>query len=485
MKRWVHYVILAVLCVAVPAAAVGCAGLQRDETLDARQAVVQRGRLLVVVSASGSIQPVERVNLSFETSGRVLEVTARAGARVSLGDVLAELDARQLRLSAEQAAAQLVSAEAQLAMLKNGPREDEVAAAEASVRAAGAQVDAAMANRDQLTGGPNAAQIAAGEADIASFIAQQRSAENFHDLTMTCFSFEHPVTGEEMEICPVLGTPEEQARSSLAAADQGLVAARLRMDELLAGADNETVRSAQANVLAADAQRDSAQAQLDQLLAGATAEQIAAVEAAVAQAQAAVLQAALALEDVQLVAPVDGVVASVDTVPGEQATAGVPVIVIIDASAFQMAVSIDEVDVGRLEIGQTVDIELDAFPDELLEGTVTRIAPAATLLGGVVYYDVLIDLAPTDLPIRPDMSAKATIIAQEIDDVLTIPTWVVRVDRVTGQTYVERRAGSELARADVTLGVRYGGEVQVFDGLSEGDVVVLQEVSGAFGFGGE
>jgi len=485
MKRWVQYVILAAICVAILGVAPGCAGLRRGETLAEREAVVQRGTLLVVVSASGSIRPAERVNLAFETSGRVLEVATQADAPVSTGDVLAELDSRQLNLSLVQATARLASAEAQLAMMKQGPREEEAAATEASVRAAAAQVDAAAANRKQLTGGPDAAQIAAAGADLASAIAQQRSAENLHDMTMTCFSFEHPVTGEEVEICPALGTPEEQARFSLAAADQGLAAARLRMDELLAGADNETVRSARANVLAAEAQRDSSQAQLDQLLAGATEEQIAAAEAAVAQAEVAVAQAELMLEGVQLIAPFDGLVASVDIVPGEQASAGVPVVVLMDASTYQMAISVDEVDVGRLEIGQPVDIEVDAFPSELLKGTVMQIAPAATLFGGVVYYDVLIDIAPTALPIRPDMSANATIVAQEINDVLTIPTWVVRVDSVTGQTYVERRAGGELARVDVTLGVRYGGKVQVLDGLSEGDTVVLQEASGAFDLGSE
>ena len=128
--------------------------------------------------------------------------------------------------------------------------------------------------------------------------------------------------------------------------------------------------------------------------------------------------------------------------------------------------------------------ELD-IPFIVITGTVGRIAPVATLEGGVVYYDVTIGLTPTDLPIRADMTANATILVDEIADVLVIPTWVVRVDRSTGQTYVHRRVGDGVERVDVELGARYGGRVQVLGGLSEGDELVWVQESTPFGFGGQ
>jgi multidrug efflux pump subunit AcrA (membrane-fusion protein) len=80
------------------------------------------------------------------------------------------------------------------------------------------------------------------------------------------------------------------------------------------------------------------------------------------------------------------------------------------------------------------------------------------------------------------MTANATVVVEELADVLTIPTWVVRVDRATGETYVDRQAGDEPERVDVRLGVRYEGQVQVLDGLAEGDVVVLlPDEPGPFG----
>jgi multidrug efflux pump subunit AcrA (membrane-fusion protein) len=81
------------------------------------------------------------------------------------------------------------------------------------------------------------------------------------------------------------------------------------------------------------------------------------------------------------------------------------------------------------------------------------------------------------------MTANVTIRVDELGDVLTIPTWVVRVDRTTGQTYVHRPAGDDFERVDVELGVRYSGRAQVLSGLSEGDEVFWVE-STSFGFGG-
>jgi multidrug efflux pump subunit AcrA (membrane-fusion protein) len=63
-------------------------------------------------------------------------------------------------------------------------------------------------------------------------------------------------------------------------------------------------------------------------------------------------------------------------------------------------------------------------------------------------------------------------VVKELTDVLTIPTWVVRVDRTTGQTYVDKQVGDHTERVDVTLGVRYEGVAEVREGLAEGDVVV-------------
>jgi HlyD family secretion protein len=161
---------------------------------------------------------------------------------------------------------------------------------------------------------------------------------------------------------------------------------------------------------------------------------------------------------------------------------GRPAISIIDTSRFRVPIEVDELDVGRLKEGQSAQVRLDALPGEDVAGTVRRIAPAAMVSSGVVSYDVIVDLAPTDVPMRVDMTANVTVVVEELTDVLVIPTWVVRVDRRTNQTYVDKQVAEGFQRVDVELGVRREGLAEVISGLSEGDVVVRAPDSGAFSF---
>ncbi len=469
MRRTIIYVILGVVLVAAAGGALflrarRTAASQEEEI---RSAAVERGPLLVAVSASGSIQPQARVSLAFEVSGEVVEVLVEVGDRVKAGDVLARLETGELALQVRQAEASVALAEAQLAQLREGARSEEVASAQANLRALEAQVNAAAANRDRIVAGPTDAQIAAAETQLAA-------AELEHRVTLIA----HDRTFKETKD----GGRREQARYDLYAADEAVAAARTQLDDVLAGADVNAVWAARANVAAAEAQRDAAQAQLDALLAGATEEQLTDVEAQVAQAGAALELAELALEKATLHAPFDGVVAAANVIVGEMTSAGLPAITLLDTSEFHMMVGVDELDVGRLVVGQAARVSLDAIPEADLTGEVERIAPAAALDGGVVTYDVVIALEKTDVPVRADMTANATIVVEELSDVLKIPTWVVRVDKDTGQIYVNQREGEEIVRTDVALGIRYEGIAQVLSGLSEGDEAIWVEES-FFGFG--
>jgi len=337
MKRTTLYVILGAVLIAVAVGAIVWRSRQAAQPEEeTRSALVERGTMLVAVSASGSIEPRARAGLTFEVPGRVAEVAVKVGDAVAAGDVLAQLDTDRLALQVEQSQAALASAEAQLAQLRAGARPEEVEAAEANLRAAQAQVSGAAANRDQLEAEADDSQIAAAEAELASAILQQKIAQDTYD-----------------KIDKKDAKRKEQANYNLYAANEALAAAQARLDQVLAGADPDQVRAARANVWAAAAQRDATQAQLDLLLAGAPDGQIAAAEAQVAQARAALEGAQLSLEQAALRAPFDGVVAELNITSGEMASAGLPAITLIDASRFRILVRVDEIDVGRLAEGQT------------------------------------------------------------------------------------------------------------------------------------
>ncbi|MBN1811861.1 MAG: HlyD family efflux transporter periplasmic adaptor subunit [Anaerolineae bacterium] len=470
-RRTILYIVLGVVLVAAVAAMIVWR-TQQAQTSDeeTNSAVVERGTLLVAVSASGSVEPQSSVGLTFETPAQVTDVSVKVGDRVETGDVLAQLDTRQLELQVHQAQAALAAAKAQLAQIEAGPRPEEVTAAEADLRAAQAQVSGAVANLDQLKSGSTEAQIAAAETQVAQ-------AELQHKLALLEYDRVRAIKAKEEKI--------EQAAYDLYTAEKSLAAAQAALADAQAGTDTDDLRVAQANVDGAVAQQDAAQARLDLLLAGATEEQIADAEAQVERAQAALEQADLSLKRATLYAPFDGVVARVNVSAGEIAPVGLAAITLLDPSGLQIAIGVDELDVGRLAVGQSAQVTLDALPDITLNGTVKSIAPAATVdQGGVTYYDVIVTLEPTDAPVRADMTANVTIVIEELTDVLTIPLWVVRVDRRTGQTYVNQRAGDEIERVDIALGVRYEGVAQVLYGLAEGDEALWVSES-PFDFGNE
>lgn len=465
MRRRTLYVILGV------AAIVGVIAWRsrtaREPQKGLRTAIVERDTMRVAVSASGHIEPEARVGLTFEAPGRVVDVLVEEDDRVEAGDVLARLDTRQLDLQVAQSEAALELAEAQLAQLRARPRPKEVEKARADLSAAKAQLSAAAAQRDQVESGPDEAEIAAARSRVAQAEGQVKSAQREYDKAREG------------------GTEEEQehANYDLYTAKQELAAAQANLDDLLNGPGADELRAARADVRAAAAQRDASQAQLDQLLAGTTEEEIADAEAQVVQAEAALKLAKLSLRNATLKAPFDGVVSEVNVRAGEMPPTRRPPIVLLDSSRFHVTVSVDEMDVAHLRKGQTAEVTLDALPSTVLTGTVRSIAPVATIEGGVVTYDVTVDLAPTDARVRADMSANVTILVEELTDVLQIPTWVIQIDRETGQTYVHRRVSGGIERVDVKLGVRHGDVVQVLDGLSEGDEVVRLEEGATFDFG--
>jgi len=137
------------------------------------------------------------------------------------------------------------------------------------------------------------------------------------------------------------------------------------------------VDEALAALAQAGAQLGAAQAQVDGLRAGATREQIAALEARVTQAQAA-LDSLLTQRGMMTIAsPVDGTVVNVVAHPGEVAAPGAPLLTVADLSELYLNVYLPETQIGRVHLGQGVQVAVDSFPGRFFEGQVIYIASRA------------------------------------------------------------------------------------------------------------
>ena len=347
-----------------------------------------------VVSAQGSLIPRHRAELAFRAGGRVAEVIVAEGQAVKTGDVLVRLQDDEAKAGLAQAQAVLDAARANLAQLEEGARPEQIAQAEAALRAADAALAAAMAERARITGGATEAQVASAQARLAAAQVDQKLAQDAYD---------------QIERAGLTGTLEEQARYRLNAANQALTAAQKALAEALAGG-TQTERAAQANVAAAQAQRDLAQAQLDELKNGASGSQIAAARAGVAQAEAALLAAQAALDELSLRAPFDGTIADITIDTGQVIAPGAVVASIADLDQWQAQTDdLSEVDVVKIQIGQTAKITVDALPDTALTGRVASITARAETRRGDVTYTVKIDLDGDDPRVMWGMTAQIDI----------------------------------------------------------------------------
>ncbi len=454
----------------------GCAPQESDNDENEIEVItLQRGSLVTSITSTGSVSPAAEVVLSFEVTGRVEEVLVRAGEHVQQGQVLARLDTSDLELQVRSTEAALASAQAQLEQIKGGPRPEEVAVSEANLEAAQAALNAAIAERQRLQTDALSAEIAAAEAQVASALSQQKSAQNIHDDTMRCETITLP-DGKKKEICPLLGRYEEEARYNLHASDLTLEAAQAQLESLQGNFDYQ-MRTAWANESRVLGQRDAAQAQLDLLKAGATEAQIAAAEASVDQAQVALDTAQLALERATLKAPFDGVISHVEIDVGEFVAPQMPGVNLVDDNLFRIEADVDEADIGWIEVGQDVQITLDAFQGRGLTGVVSAIAPSSRLDLGVVSFQVTIEISETALPLRGGMTANVEIVQEQREDVLVVPNRAIWIDSDSGRPFVEKIEEEQIVAVFIEQGISNEEMSEVLSGLQENDKLVVRSVS--------
>jgi macrolide-specific efflux system membrane fusion protein len=203
-------------------------------------------------------------------------------------------------------------------------------------------------------------------------------------------------------------------------------------------------------------------------------EEIALAAAKVELAEAGVMEAKASLSYATLVAPIDGVVAQVTTQEGETVAAGMSAptfVTIIDLTKLEVAAYVDEVDIGRVLIGQSATFTVDAYPDVDFTGKVTAIYPRAVIQSNVVNYITTLSVDNSEGRLKPDMTATIQIVLEERRDVLALPEKALRSE--SGKRVVHVVDGEGAATRTVRVGRRGGGFIEILEGLKEGDVVLL------------
>ena len=164
------------------------------------------------------------------------------------------------------------------------------------------------------------------------------------------------------------------------------------------------------------------------------------------------------------VAPGDSAAGSVSPTGG----GGAP-FTVADTSSYYIEANISEADIAQIEEGQSAEVTLDALDTDPISGTVSYIAPAATIAQNVATYVVRVDLPEEIEGLRIGMSASVEISQDEREDVLLIPSSAIRTEG--NRRIVRVQQGEEFIDREIQTGLSNDLETEVTGGLNEGDVI--------------
>lgn len=366
----------------------------------------------VTILADGSVVAVKPVlAVSFTASGRLLELAVQPGDTVAAGDLVATLDDEALldavtnaEFQVAQSQLNLTQAQAELdRLLEWEPDETAVALAQANLTAAQAQLENAQAS--DAASGNSVTQANVSVAQAERQLADAQAAYN------TAYD-----PGREWELGDpfrkqFLENERDAATRNLQFAEENLRVARANYSLAAAGINNDSALNAQASVI-------SAQQALENAQKPPTTEQIEAAQLSVEQSELSLQQSQLSLEqaqeavaDAQLLAPTAGTVLSVEVAEGAMVGAGSPIITLLDTTQLEFHTNnLSERDLARVAPGQTVQVTLKAYPNDVIEGTVVRIGTQATgTVGDAAVFPVIISISSNELDIRPGMTGRAEI----------------------------------------------------------------------------
>lgn len=377
-------------------------------------------------SVSGFIEGDE-ISIAAEVSGRIAALAVEEGETVTQGQELVRLDRTTLDAQIAQAHAAVETAQAQRAQVKAGARVEEIRQAEAALAQACAQRDGAKRaweNAQAVRETPQEldVRIAAAEAQLKAAKFQVEIAQANAITARTRVDAAGGVDQVRVE-GKALVNAWWAAEAALQAAQANFEGAQKSLQILYDMRArpltlNPQVDAAKAQYDAAEQGVRVAQARLDALKAGATKEQIAVAEAAVKQAEAAlgVLRAQAA--KMTLVSPVNGIVTRRVAHVGEIAAPNAPLLTLADLATVKLTIYVPETQIGKIKIGDTIPIQVDAFPNKVFQGKVIYIAAQAEFTPRNVQtkaervnlvFAVKVQIPNPQLELKPGMPADAAL----------------------------------------------------------------------------
>jgi HlyD family secretion protein len=413
------------------------------------------------ISSTGTITPVQSVNLSPKTAGVLKRLLVEQGDRVEQGQIIAYMDQQELKGQMLQAQAGIAQARANLEKLRNGSRPEEIAQSKARLNQAQQQLLALQNGSRPQDIDQAQSQVVAAKARVnlaSSKLRQYTQLKNSGAVSLERFN---------------------EINADVQTATSDLAAARQKLDLLKTGSRSEDVGRAQASVA-------EARAAYALTTNGSRAEDIRQAEAQVASAvgQMEVIQSRMA--DTVIRAPFAGIVtqkyASVGafvtpTTSASSTSSATSTSIVAVAQDLEVLAKIAEVDIGKIRLGQPVEINVDAYPEKVFKGRVRLVSPEAVIDQNVTTFQVRISILTGQKQLLSGMNADLTFLGQKVADALVIPTVAIATRK--GETGVYLPDSDNKPKFQpIVIGASVKTQTQVLEGLSPGQRVFIDYPKG-------
>jgi HlyD family secretion protein len=482
-----------------------------NESAAVQTAVARSGDLTVFATGAGQVIPASEVNLGFDEAGTLSELLVKVGGQVQAGEVLARLETNQTE---DEIA--LALAEAELNVLSAQQALDDIYDS-VQIDTAQALLDVEAAEQsleDLLNGDLRLAQalqaIAEAEGDVNqaertyNAVRSTSSSSTIDAAYAELVLAEKKLRDQQAKFDDYANKPDEDlgkanAQLKLTAA-QAAYDSALRYYNAVTGTGSELeLDSSSADLAAAQAKLAEVQREYERIKDGPTPGEVALAEANLALAQAkyetlkdgvdpaelalgeanltnAQAKLDLAREDqavIDLLAPMDGTIMSIDTSIGEAVGANA-IIVLADLKQPVLEVYLDEADLDKVAVGFEVEVVFDSLPDDMYVGHVTEVSPSLETVSNVdaVLAWVLLDAEsfskPQSLPVGSN--ASVDVIGGRTQNTVLVPVEAVREIGPDEYAVFVMEAGEPKLRF-VTVGLMDYTSAEILTGLTAGEVV--------------
>jgi len=468
-------------------------------------ATVEQGTLVLSISGSGQVSVSDQIDITPKASGEVISVNVQKGQEVVAGTLIAQLDTKEAEKSVRDAKVNLESARLTLDKIKlqqkqqirgdalNTSYEDGLSVLASLYDEFGTilnALDDILLNTDLSEGSQiNIEFYADANNDIVVASRTQRlykEIESVYEQSLLDYQLAERGSGETRQ--EAIQTGYELTVKTAEIIKTGRDTIRYFQDTILG--DN-SVHSKQTIINSHESDLTDYALSMDDYLGNLLAivntinnnrnaveaypTDIQSQELTIKQREYALLDAQEKLDDYSVRAPANGIVAEISIKKGNSVSLSQVAAILISTQKLA-EISLNEIDITKVEVGQLVTLTFDAVEDVTLTGRVTEIDSLGAVTQGVVTYGVKIAFDTQDERIKPGMTIDASIITERKDSIVLVPNAAVQAQ--SGQVFVEVMQSETPQSIPVEVGLSNELFTEIVSGLQEGDEVVTARLGG-------